>query len=74
MAKRQPPDFRRRQFVFKDRRKIFRRQPAIAGQDRPGQGANDLAQEKANLQREQANQSDRAQRQPVNQAIQSKKF
>ena len=70
MAKRQTSDLRRGLFVHERRRKIFHCKLAIPGQNRPQEGANGLAKRKACRERERADQSDRAQGKPVNQAIQ----
>ena len=57
-------------FVCEGCGKIFPCELAVAGQDRPQKGANDLAEHKAYRKREPADHGDRAQRKPVNQAIQ----
>ena len=71
MTKRQSPDFRRGLFVCERCGKIFPCELAVAGQDRPQKGANDLAEHKAHREGEPADHSDRAQCKPVNQAIRS---
>ena len=66
MTERQPPDLRRGLFVCEGCGKIFPCELAVPGQDRPQEGANDLAEHEAYRQGKPADHSDRAQRKPIN--------
>ena len=70
MQKRHPADFSRRLFVSEGRGKIFPCEFAVAGQDRPQERTDALAKDKADRKRKVAAHRDRAQRKPVNEAIQ----
>ena len=60
MTERQSPDLRRGLFVCEGCGKIFPCELAVAGQDRPQKGANDLAEHEAYREGEPADHSDRA--------------
>ena len=73
MSKGQSLNFRGRLLVCEDRGEIFPCELAVARQDRPQERANHLAEHKAHREREPANHGDRAQCEPVYQAIHHEK-
>lgn len=71
MTERHPPNFRRRLFAGESGCKILPGELSIPRQDGPQKGANDLTKDKAQSEGKLANQGNRAQRYPVNDAIEN---